>query len=823
MKIFFRIIAKTFWFTYLLLTSAYCICVFLPYTNYALIKAPPYPWIPWFAAHHAHLYWIAFIAAVFGYYQGPARRLRLTILGLWAVLGIALEAHPFITSLEGERMDFVWALLALLVTMPLTVLDVVGFWPRQIGAEIREWEYRKPLLWALAVATVGAGGFALRSRLAPEVLAVRTGGMELFAWSLISHAVLALVLVSLVNLVSRFAAKTPRPLLFRHLILLTATGLAASIGAFDFLENSFSFPHTEAIIFSIALTLALGVYILSIALIAKDKVRRPQKVWLRGGCFAALCLITACAVILPGYLAQWDWNGVLQRMLTFTEWATLAVAVALLPAQRRKYSTPALIAIILLALFGYKGLQATEIFWGKRLGTTDYEIGQTMGKYASEDFSFQVTHRLLGNAPEEFACADLCRILRAYTNVPPTRLSRPADLVQPLTQRPGPAPNIFIIVMDSMRPDYLGAYNPRVDFTPNMDAFARDSVVFRQAYSQYGGTTLSEPALWAGLMLLHSHYPQPFSLLNNLEKVVNANRYQMMVSYDTVLQQILSPGDDLVKLDTDKENWRSFDACTTVPQLANALDARADKRRPVFFYSQPMNVHQFARNNRPNWRTTSWRRPGFDPRISVAVKGADECLGAFFSMLKQRNLYDDSIIILTSDHGDATGAFGRSGHAISIYPEIMRVPLLVHVPRSLRGKLKYDDRELAALTDITPSLYYLLGYHDLQSGAMYGHSLFAETVEEVQRRRRRELFFASDMRAAYGLVVEDRFFYSIYDIGTPALYDLRQDPNGEHNVLTPELKQQYDQRVIEYLKLIGDFYGYKPGVSSLVMQRAIIP
>ena len=823
MTIFFRILGKTVWFVYLLLTSVYCICVFLPYTNYALIKAPPYPWIPWFAAHHAHLYWIALIAAVFGYWQGAARSLRLIILGLWIAAGVALEVRPFITALEGGRMDFVWALIALLVTMPLSALDVVGFWPRDPAVEIKEWEYRKPLLWALAVAAVGAAGFALRSRITPEVLAVRTGRMELFAWSLITHAVVALVLVSLVNLVGRVAARTPRPLLLRRLVLLAATGVVLSLGIFDFLENSFSFPHTEAIVYSIALALAPGLYILSIALVVKEKVRRPRQIWLRVACFAALCLITCGAVVLPGYVAQWDWNGVLQRVLTLAEWGALALAVALLPAQRRKYSTPAIVAIIIVTLFSYKGLQATEIFWGKRLGATDYEIGQTMGKYASDDFSFQLTHRLLGNTPEEFECAELCRILRAYTNIPPTRLSRPADLVQPLTRRPGTAPNIFIIVMDSMRPDYLGAYNPRVDFTPNMDAFARDSVVFHQAYSQYGGTTLSEPSIWAGLTLLHSHYPQPFSFLNNLEKVVNTNRYQMVVSYDTVLQQILSTQDDLVKLDTDKDNWRSFDACLTVPQLASTLDSRTDKQRPVFFYSQPMNVHQFARNNRPNWRTTTWRRSGFDPRISVAVKGADECMGAFFSMLKQRNLYDDSIIILTSDHGDATGAFGRSGHAISIYPEIMRVPLLVHVPRSLRGKLKYDDHELASLTDITPSIYYLLGYRDAQQGSMYGHSLFGDTVEEIQRHRRRELFFASDMRAAFGLVVEDKFFYTTYDIGAPALYDLRQDPNGEHNVLTPELKQQYDQRVIDYLKLIGDFYGYKPGVSSLVMQRAIIP
>jgi hypothetical protein len=154
----------------------------------------------------------------------------------------------------------------------------------------------------------------------------------------------------------------------------------------------------------------------------------------------------------------------------------------------------------------------------------------------------------------------------------------------------------------------------------------------------------------------------------------------------------------------------------------------------------------------------------------------------------------------------------------------MRVPLLIHVPRSLRGALQYDTSELAALTDITPSIYYLLGYRDLQEGALFGHSLFAGTREETQKHRRHELFIASDMRAGYGLVMEGRFFYATYDMGVPSmLFDLQEDPNGERDVLTPQLKQQYDQRVLDYLKLIGDTYGYKPGMGSLVLQRPVIP
>jgi hypothetical protein len=74
------------------------------------------------------------------------------------------------------------------------------------------------------------------------------------------------------------------------------------------------------------------------------------------------------------------------------------------------------------------------------------------------------------------------------------------------------------------------------------------------------------------------------------------------------------------------------------------------------------------------------------------------------------------------------------------------------------------------------------------------------------------------VRAVYGILTADqRYLYTTYD--SPAqsyLFDLTADPNAEHNILSPALKQRYDEEIIEHLHLIGDFYGYKPGVGSLL-------
>src|SRR6202022_3953938 len=81
-------------------------------------------------------------------------------------------------------------------------------------------------------------------------------------------------------------------------------------------------------------------------------------------------------------------------------------------------------------------------------------------------------------------------------------------------------PNIFIIVIDSLRPDYVSAYNPIVTFTPAVGAFAADSIVMRHAFTSYAGTALSEPALWAGGLIPRAMYVKPFSPMNNHERLV---------------------------------------------------------------------------------------------------------------------------------------------------------------------------------------------------------------------------------------------------------------------------------------------------------------
>jgi sulfatase-like protein len=813
-------IARLLWGTSLVLTSIYCLLAFLPYTYFELIKSPAYEWMPWFARHQGLIY-LAGLAGIF-LADWPKKKswsdfsVRAILLGY----GLCLLDRPFLLSVEDNWAAYWWGLIALCPLIVSAGYGLARCWPTEGGRT------SQPSLlpysnaaWIGSSAAVsyllGAIGHRYHDT---HTAKFSWSGFQLAGWSLVSHALLAVIIFSIVNLILIAARRTKRP----------TTITVASVGLLEFsllwiilgrfLDSAFSFrggpAQAYAATLAMAVTLWTGFLILPLLRITGRGVQRSRRPILIGTAFS----LSLVAAALPTIIGGSDWNGVLQSTFTLAFWVVLGWCVCAARPARAQYSAAAILGVVLLSGFVYKALQTTEIFWAKPLGSTDDEVSRAMEDYAAEDASFQLAHHILGNARGE-SCDDFCRILSEYTNVRDAEAKTDLRLVDDLTRTRGARPNIFIFVIDSMRPDYLGAYNPRVDFTPNLDAFARESVVVHNTYTQYAGTSLSEPTIWAGAMLLHAHYIEPFSKVDSLETLARVDGYHLMVSYDEVLSQLLMPSDKLTKLDTDLKLWNQLEVCSTIKQAEAKLDGGLAAQGPLLFYTQPKNVHQFSRNNLAmrtgqNWQT----RDGFNDRVAYEVHQVDECLGGFFAYLKAHQLYDDSIIVVTSDHGDALGDFGRSSHSLIIYPEVMRVPLLIHLPPKMRNEMIYDDSHISALTDITPSLYYLLGHRPILRGPVVGHPLFVSTRDELAEYQRDELFMASDERAVYGLLAENgRLLYTTY--ASPAqsfLFDLSTDPNAQHNLLTSAAKPRYDEQIMDRLHTLADFYGYKPGVGSLL-------
>ena len=139
--------------------------------------------------------------------------------------------------------------------------------------------------------------------------------------------------------------------------------------------------------------------------------------------------------------------------------------------------------------------------------------------------------------------------------------------------------------------------------------------------------------------------------------------------------------------------------------------------------------------------------PGFFAPVAESVRQVDECVGQFISFLQRANLYDDSIVILTSDHGDSLGEEGRWGHSYFMVPEVMRIPLIVHLPPALRGRVATDLNRVSFSTDITPTLYALLGHASADLGPLFGSPLFVRAGAELAARHRQSFLLASSYGA----------------------------------------------------------------------------
>ena len=817
MKSWIYTLAKLFFGAFFILTSLYCLLAFVPYTYFFLIQSPPYPWLVTFAKYHRVLCWLAVAAAVLAYW--PQRK-KVLVRAAWIILvgvGLLFTVQNFLPNISNNWTAYVVSLTLLLPVASLAVADGLPTFLRESGKlEGNLFPYSNALLSAIAIAVLSFIGSTAAGQMDPQWFTRAAGAPELAIYVTVTYILVALMVLSIVNLVLllvfRFtsAGGSARPLVISFFVF---AGLTVACTWFfqDSLTLRGGTTYAFTILFSGTLTL-WGLSVFRPLLEEKEPASFRRRVLL----YVLLFCLALAALIVPALIGENDWNGILRGGFTLLFWILFSVCIFLLRPQRKRYSAPAVIAVLLAGGCAYWTMTATAFLWARQLGETNGAVVRVVESYADWDLSFgMVRHLLSGN--QSGSCDDFCRTLRQYTNIRHAEARIDINLVDQLVPTTLDRPNVFVIVVDSVRQDYVGPYNPRVDFTPNLNAFARDCVVERRAYTQYAGTSLSEAAIWSGALLLHAHYMQPFSRLDTLEKLLRTDGYQTIVSYDEILRLILAPDSDVVKLDLEK-SWNEVELSETLRQLEAFLDSRSDKTRPIFFYSQPKNVHQFARNHLPLFRDGNWTPPpGFSKRISFELHQVDEILGDFFSYLKAHGLYDDSIIIVTADHGDATGELGRQGHSTIIYPEVMRIPLLIHLPKKLQHQLVYDPESLSTLTDITPSLYYLLGHKPIRNNPLFGRPLFTKTREELGSPRS-DLFFASDTRAAYGLLEDNgKWMYVTYDSPPSSfLFDLSRDPNATVNVLTDPLNKQYEQRVTQYLQEIASFYEYKPTGGSTV-------
>lgn len=810
---------------FVVLTAGYCLLAYIPFTYHQVHLGALLPWLSGFARFHPYFYWLAFLSAVLtlpSLRNSRTRMLSLLFVAAYAGIGGWLLFRPLLVRLENDAESLLWCILALMPLLWLAWIDWLA------GASQLRWSPPENETGRLFKACMLAAIFAwlLSAVLVlARYLLIRNVGFTgkqwamALLWSLACHVVVFSAIFLIANFTGAIAgviAKKPS----QHVFFYAAMAVALLTVALKFIVFvPLSFFGQLATWTALAVSLSFVCFLLGVSI----RLYRPED----GALESPLALLlmpfrflgfTSRAVqiflllagsVLGAYLllrtSTTDWEFLLQKLLVLAIWAgVFAFFYVAFPSRRKSGGDVLMIAaaVVVCLYIGFIALRPR--------GGSIASLNQVEDEYGNYDVSFRLARGILSPPVAVAADDSLYPFLVSNTNIPRSVRTDPVEinLAGKLTTTAGPKPNIFVIVIDSLRRDYLSPYNPSVTFTPGIEAFARESTVIQNAFTHYTGTGLSEPSIWTGALSLHKQYITPFYPMNSLQKLLEFEQYQQFITKDEILSIILAPSKLVTELDAGRPTM-SCELCRSLAELQTRITEAKAADHPLFAYTQPQNIHISVINREGRSVPPGESDPGFDAPYASRVRAMDQCFSSFIGFLKSSGLYENSIVILTADHGDSLGERGLWGHAYNVVPETVRVPLVVHLPESMRS-LSFDQAAPAFLTDITPSLYYLLGHRPIEENEIFGRPLFTAIPEEEQRYLRSSYLVASSYGPVYGLL--ENAGHSLYVADaveyTDHLYQWKDGEAPGSGVVTQEIRADRQQKIRDAVNAINRFYGF---------------
>lgn len=305
------------------------------------------------------------------------------------------------------------------------------------------------------------------------------------------------------------------------------------------------------------------------------------------------------------------------------------------------------------------------------------------------------------------------------------------------SRRPGdqPArdPNIILILIDSLRADHLGIYGYGRETSPTIDRLGREGVVFENAIS---ASSWTRPALGSLFTSLHPHVHGATETGKTLpsEAITLAEKMRE--------RQYVTVGIQTNPLVSGNQNFaQGFDSyreafATDGRRVLKDFRAWLDKNKPrkFFAYIHFMDVH--LPYNAPRENRSKFVRPytgRLDPRriksqtqiydllptltdadrshiidlYDAGINQVDDYMDILINALRSRRLLDDTMLIITSDHGEELFDHGAFEHGHSMHREVLQIPLIIRNPRlSTRG---VRVRQIVRMIDIFPTVLGFLG------------------------------------------------------------------------------------------------------------------
>ncbi|MBI4718926.1 MAG: sulfatase [Planctomycetes bacterium] len=440
--------------------------------------------------------------------------------------------------------------------------------------------------------------------------------------------------------------------------------------------------------------------------------------------------------------------------------------------------------------------------------------------------------------------------------------------------RTGP-PNVVLVVLDTFRRDRLGCYGHKGGLTPALDRLAAEGTLYEDAIAPAPWTVPSHASMFTGYFAkTHGCSPEDHLWLDDefvtLAEMLKGDGYQtccVLANGTVMVANLLQGFDHRVHLnhhashrhmsitDALKEaglpaRWIDKGSIDAGVEIEEWLRRRQPADQPFFLFVNVMEPHQpyqpplrhrrahlppdcgyieASRFGARYFDGTEWHARAVAPgrRANIAralydglVAYQDEQIEVLLRVLRAQVDLDNTLLIVTADHGENLGEGNRWGHLFAVNDALVRVPLLVRYPPLFPAGGRVTG--LCQLTDLVPTVFDVLGRPCPVEG-LPGRTLvpthfvpadaaLAEwspqhwslrTVAEALGAKG----FTEEFNARYRMIRTDDYKFIWSSDGRHGLYDVQTDPEEVFNLLTekPEIAKELNDRLAAWFQAQPDY------------------
>ena len=414
--------------------------------------------------------------------------------------------------------------------------------------------------------------------------------------------------------------------------------------------------------------------------------------------------------------------------------------------------------------------------------------------------------------------------------------SRPLVLSAPPAGVAGPSasvsePNVIICVLDAARADHIGCYGYPRDTTPNLDKLAGDSVVFERHYAEYPQTKASTASLLTSrhadnhlAVEMRAVGRDNFFIEQGLKQAGFSTAYFNSNAWASPSWGFARDFDAIYSFVAGGEREQGGRRPRGAPEihrisrepeeLLSAFSRWLDHPgRDRFFaylhllpphhpYNAPEETQRlFTGSSPPHYRRGripfrgvrnvggpadhEHLGPDVVNKYDANLRYADWAVGEILAELRERKLLDDTLLIVTSDHGETLGEHGYKWHPACPFEEALHIPLLIRFPG---GRPAGRVSALTQSLDLLPTIYELLRL-PVPTKLVEGRSLMPLIAGE-KTAVHDYLFSRTGGDPACYVVRDLRYSLLLFEGGKlRALYDLNADPWQRRNIIGRQAKR----------------------------------